>query len=146
MAGEFERLGISAARGADDTSRFWCQDGVILEGPTMTETLLPTTVVGGYPQPDWLIDRDKLTHLPPMRVRASELWRGAEALARSRPRRRNADRDPRHRARRDRHHHRRRDPSRELLEPLRDRTLGCRSRQPRDRARRTSGTVVVPRI
>src|SRR6266571_4298915 len=41
----------------------------------MTETLLPTTVVGSYPQPDWLIDRDKLTHLPPARVRASELWR-----------------------------------------------------------------------
>jgi len=44
----------------------------------MTETLLPTTVVGSYPQPDWLIDRDKLTHLPPARVRASELWRVPE--------------------------------------------------------------------
>jgi 5-methyltetrahydropteroyltriglutamate--homocysteine methyltransferase len=41
----------------------------------MTETLLPTTVVGSYPQPDWLIDRDRLTHLPPVRVRAQELWR-----------------------------------------------------------------------
>ncbi|MBV9687036.1 MAG: 5-methyltetrahydropteroyltriglutamate--homocysteine methyltransferase [Alphaproteobacteria bacterium] len=41
----------------------------------MTETLLPTTVVGSYPQPDWLIDREKLTHLPPVRVRARELWR-----------------------------------------------------------------------
>jgi hypothetical protein len=28
----------------------------------MTETLLPTTVVDSYPQPDWLIDREKLTH------------------------------------------------------------------------------------
>jgi 5-methyltetrahydropteroyltriglutamate--homocysteine methyltransferase len=44
----------------------------------MTETLLPTTVVGSYPQPDWLIDRDKLTHLPPVRVRANELWRVPE--------------------------------------------------------------------
>ena len=44
----------------------------------MTETLLPTTVVGSYPQPDWLIDREKLTHLPPVRVRASELWRVPE--------------------------------------------------------------------
>jgi 5-methyltetrahydropteroyltriglutamate--homocysteine methyltransferase len=44
----------------------------------MTPTLLPTTVVGSYPQPDWLIDRDKLTHLPPVRVRASELWRVPE--------------------------------------------------------------------
>jgi 5-methyltetrahydropteroyltriglutamate--homocysteine methyltransferase len=41
----------------------------------MTETLLPTTVVGSYPQPEWLIDRDKLTHLPPVRIRAQELWR-----------------------------------------------------------------------
>ena len=41
----------------------------------MTDTLLPTTVVGSYPQPDWLIDREKLTHLPPVRVRAQELWR-----------------------------------------------------------------------
>src|ERR1700732_5139625 len=44
----------------------------------MTETLLPTTVVGSYPQPDWLIDRDKLTTLPPVRGRANELWRVSE--------------------------------------------------------------------
>ena len=44
----------------------------------MTETLLPTTVVGSYPQPDWLIDRERLTHLPPVRVRAQELWRVSE--------------------------------------------------------------------
>src|ERR1700722_16657494 len=46
----------------------------------MTETLLPTTVVGSYPQPDWLIDRDKLTTLPPVRVRPNELWRVSEPL------------------------------------------------------------------
>ena len=44
----------------------------------MTETLLPTTVVGSYPQPDWLIDRERLTHLPPVRIRARELWRVPE--------------------------------------------------------------------
>lgn len=44
----------------------------------MTQTLLPTTVVGSYPQPDWLIDRERLTNLPPVRVRARELWRVAE--------------------------------------------------------------------
>src|SRR5437868_11070500 len=44
----------------------------------MTETLLPTSVVGSYPQPGWLIDRDKLTHLPPVRIRAQELWRVPE--------------------------------------------------------------------
>jgi 5-methyltetrahydropteroyltriglutamate--homocysteine methyltransferase len=48
------------------------------EAATMTETLLPTTVVGSYPQPDWLIDRDKLTHQGPVRVRARELWRVPE--------------------------------------------------------------------
>jgi 5-methyltetrahydropteroyltriglutamate--homocysteine methyltransferase len=41
----------------------------------MIEILLPTTVVGSYPQPGWLIDRDRLTHLPPVRVRAQDLWR-----------------------------------------------------------------------
>jgi 5-methyltetrahydropteroyltriglutamate--homocysteine methyltransferase len=37
--------------------------------------LLPTSLVGSYPQPDWLIDREKLSHQMPPRVRASELWR-----------------------------------------------------------------------
>src|ERR1700757_3464664 len=44
----------------------------------MTETLLPTTVVGSYPQPDWLIDRDKLIPLPRVRIRAQELGRVPE--------------------------------------------------------------------
>ena len=39
--------------------------------------LLPTSLVGSYPQPDWLIDRDKLSHQTPPRVRARELWRVA---------------------------------------------------------------------
>jgi 5-methyltetrahydropteroyltriglutamate--homocysteine methyltransferase len=38
-------------------------------------TLLPTTLVGSYPQPDWLIDRDRLGKQMPPRVRARELWR-----------------------------------------------------------------------
>lgn len=37
--------------------------------------LLPTSLVGSYPQPDWLIDREKLSHQMPPRVRAAELWR-----------------------------------------------------------------------
>ena len=39
------------------------------------ETLLPTSLVGSYPQPDWLIDREKLSGRFPPRVRARELWR-----------------------------------------------------------------------
>src|SRR5919197_3455364 len=38
-------------------------------------TLLPTTLVGSYAQPDWLIDRKKLAGRFPPRVRAKELWR-----------------------------------------------------------------------
>jgi 5-methyltetrahydropteroyltriglutamate--homocysteine methyltransferase len=40
--------------------------------------LLPTTVIGSYPQPDWLIDRDRLRSSLPPRVRARELWRVGE--------------------------------------------------------------------
>jgi 5-methyltetrahydropteroyltriglutamate--homocysteine methyltransferase len=40
---------------------------------------LATTVVGSYPQPDWLIDREKLAGRLPPRVPAHELWRVDEA-------------------------------------------------------------------
>ncbi len=39
--------------------------------------LLPTTVVGSYPQPDWLVDRDVLGSRLPPRVRAKDIWRVA---------------------------------------------------------------------
>ena len=39
--------------------------------------LLPTTVVGSYPQPDWLVDRQMLGSRLPPRVRAKEIWRVA---------------------------------------------------------------------
>src|SRR5439155_1553046 len=39
--------------------------------------ILPTTVVGSYPQPGWLIDRDKLGSKVP-RLRAPEIWRVEE--------------------------------------------------------------------
>src|SRR5258708_10901208 len=41
--------------------------------------LFPTTLVGSYPQPEWLIDRQKLAGRFPPRVRAKELWRVPEA-------------------------------------------------------------------
>lgn len=41
----------------------------------MTEKLLPTTVVGSYVQPEWLVDRDNLKSRLPPRVRAAEIWR-----------------------------------------------------------------------
>src|SRR5215210_2310961 len=40
--------------------------------------MIATTVIGSYPQPDWLIDRDRLRASLPPRVRARELWRVEE--------------------------------------------------------------------
>ena len=37
--------------------------------------LLPTTVVGSYVQPDWLVDRTLLTGRSPARVRTEDIWR-----------------------------------------------------------------------
>ena len=37
--------------------------------------LFPTTLVGSYPQPDWLIDRESLASRFPPRVRLQQLWR-----------------------------------------------------------------------
>ena len=42
-----------------------------------TRKLLPTSLVGSYAQPDWLIDREKLAGRFPPRTRARELWRVA---------------------------------------------------------------------
>src|SRR6184192_4621023 len=46
---------------------------------TMSDLLL-TTVVGSYPQPDWLVDRAALGSRLPPRVRAREIWRVAPEL------------------------------------------------------------------
>jgi 5-methyltetrahydropteroyltriglutamate--homocysteine methyltransferase len=37
--------------------------------------VIPTSLVGSYAQPDWLIDRERLRERFPPRVRARELWR-----------------------------------------------------------------------
>jgi 5-methyltetrahydropteroyltriglutamate--homocysteine methyltransferase len=41
----------------------------------MSLPLFPTSLVGSYAQPEWLIDRKKLAGRFPPRVRAKELWR-----------------------------------------------------------------------
>jgi 5-methyltetrahydropteroyltriglutamate--homocysteine methyltransferase len=41
----------------------------------MSAIPIPTTLVGSYPQPDWLIDREALGRRLPPRLRARELWR-----------------------------------------------------------------------
>ena len=43
----------------------------------MTNTLLPTSLVGSLPQPDWLVNRDMLASNTPPRVRMRDLWRVA---------------------------------------------------------------------
>jgi len=43
----------------------------------MPAKLFPTTVVGSYPQPDWLVDRQMLSKMVP-RVRMKQLWRVPE--------------------------------------------------------------------
>ncbi|SHM50801.1 5-methyltetrahydropteroyltriglutamate--homocysteine methyltransferase [Roseovarius litoreus] len=45
----------------------------------MYDKLFPTSLVGSYPQPDWLIDRAKLRSKGPPRVRDLSLWKVAEA-------------------------------------------------------------------
>jgi len=42
---------------------------------SILNTLLPTTLVGSYPQPEWLINRGMLASNTPPRVRMRELWR-----------------------------------------------------------------------
>jgi 5-methyltetrahydropteroyltriglutamate--homocysteine methyltransferase len=43
----------------------------------MPEKLIPTTVVGSYPQPDWLVNRPMLSKVVP-RTRMKEMWRVAD--------------------------------------------------------------------
>src|ERR1700750_2460779 len=43
----------------------------------MNLPLFPTSLVGSYAQPDWLIDRKNLAGRFPPRVRAKEMWRVA---------------------------------------------------------------------
>ena len=92
--------------------------------------LFPTSLVGSYAQPEWLIDRARLAGRFPPRVRARELWRPAPEHLAAGPGRRDRAGHPRAGGGRAGHRHRRRDPPGELLEPLRDRPGGRRRRQP----------------
>jgi 5-methyltetrahydropteroyltriglutamate--homocysteine methyltransferase len=52
------------------------EDGLVT--PALARDALLTSVVGSYPQPGWLIDRERLGERLPPRVRARELWRVPE--------------------------------------------------------------------
>ncbi len=55
--------------------------------------LLPTTVVGSYPQPEWLVDRAMLSKSVP-RTRMHEMWRLPAEHLRGSAGRRHHRRDP----------------------------------------------------
>ena len=42
---------------------------------SMFDRLIPTTLVGSYPQPDWLVDKKILLGSGPPRVRMRDVWR-----------------------------------------------------------------------
>ena len=42
--------------------------------------LIPTTIVGSYPQPEWLVNKDILLGSGPPRIRMREVWRPEESL------------------------------------------------------------------
>ncbi len=44
------------------------------------DTLIPTTLVGSYPQPGWLVNKAVLLGSGPPRVRMKEVWRPEESL------------------------------------------------------------------
>jgi len=46
----------------------------------VSEPLIPTTLVGSYPQPDWLVHKDILLGSGPPRVRMRDVWRPPEEL------------------------------------------------------------------
>ena len=62
---------VEAIRVAVEFSRRNCR---------MIEKLIPTALVGNYPQPDWLVDKKILPASGPPRVRMSEVWRLPEEL------------------------------------------------------------------
>ena len=46
----------------------------------MIDRLIPTTLVGSYPQPGWLVDKDILLGSGPPRIRMRDVWRPAEEV------------------------------------------------------------------
>ena len=41
----------------------------------MPDKLIPTTLVGSYPQPAWLVDKEKMLGSAPPRVRMKDVWK-----------------------------------------------------------------------
>src|SRR5215472_6087612 len=74
---------LAAARRTSGPPSWGFAGGIVVENAavrtsrTTMASLLSTTVVGSYPQPDWLVDRENLGRRLPPRVRAREVWKVA---------------------------------------------------------------------
>ena len=97
--------------------------------------LFPTTIVGSFPQPDWLIDPRQAGRPVPAAGAGQRALARRRAVPRRGPGRRDAARHPGAGGRRARHRFRRGDPPGKLLEPFRDGAGRRRPRQPRHGAR-----------
>ena len=108
--------------------------------------LLPTSLVGSYPQPDWLIDRRAAVQAGAAGAHARSVA-GRSATSRSGAGRRDPAGDPRPGARRPRHHHRRRAAPRKLFQPFRHRARRHRPRQSRHAPSTAAASIAtVPRV
>ena len=101
--------------------------------------LLPTTVVGSYPQPDWLVDRATLHAHGVPRTHAHDMWRVAEPWLEQAQDDATHVGDTRDGAGGDRHHHGRGRTAGKLFQPLRAGAGGYRCGAPRRRCRRAAG-------
>ena len=140
---EAKNLGIE---GRSSMNKDQLQKAIAGKKSSLRSRRMLTSLVGSYPQPEWLVDREKLRSILPPRVRAREIWRIDPALSRGCAGRGRAGRDPRPGARRAGHHHRRRGAAGELLELLRRRARGDRPRQPRLGPDRNGNPMPVPRV
>src|SRR4029077_18886201 len=70
-------LGVARPRSLPRVFRAWIRGcSVRIVTASSMPDAIPTSLVGSYAQPDWLIDRERLRDRFPPRVRATELWRG----------------------------------------------------------------------
>jgi 5-methyltetrahydropteroyltriglutamate--homocysteine methyltransferase len=73
-------LGNTTSKNLPDIPRMKTIERIASNEPRTNVRVLPTSVVGSYPQPEWLIDRRKLQDSGVPRVRAPEIWRVPEDL------------------------------------------------------------------
>src|SRR4029077_12589725 len=69
-------LGVARPRSLPRVFRAWIRGcSVRIVTASSMPDAIPTSLVGSYAQPDWLIDRERLRDRFPPRTPATELWR-----------------------------------------------------------------------